>query len=292
MKMKKIVFVAGTAVMMGAVLLLSGCMSMMMGAAKSQYKDYGVYDKSVPADQMAELRFGLIIIKSFNGVPVNWGNTPNTNMGHVKVPAGVNTIVFDWVQETTQLTDVQQRGNTTIYTYTTTTKSLKDITFSNVNMLAGHNYFIGGSKLADGSFRFFLNDQTSTPSGFYGDIVPKAPKENRKIPTKFEGTWKNKFGESFKFTGNTWLQILPPYTGTNTGPDEIGMKGTFEYTDEKLTLFLNGVEMPSQPKWAVNIASDSVKAQKQIFLYQYSFDENNLLLELPFMFPETVYIKQ
>jgi len=278
--------------LMISVFSLIGCMSMATGMVKSQYKDYGVYDKSVSTDQMCELRFGLIIIKSFNGVPVNWGNAPNTNMGHIKVPAGVHTIVFDWVEQTEKLTGIQQSGNTTTYTYTITTKSLKDITFSDVNMLAGHNYFVGGGKIADGSFRFWLLDQTSTPSGFYGDIVPKAPKEDRKIPTKFEGTWKNNFGESFRFTGNTWLQILPPYSGINTGPDELRMIGTFEYTDKNLTLFFNGVEMPSQPKWAVNIANDAIKAQEQIYLYQYSFDKDNLLLELPFVLHETVYIKQ
>jgi hypothetical protein len=293
MKMKNNKRFAGLITLAVVIMVtLGGCMSMLMSSAKSQYKDYGVYDKSIPTDQMCELRFGLIIIKSFDGVPVNWGNTPNTNMGHIKVPAGEHTIVFDWIQETTQLTDVRQSGNTTTYTYTTTTSSVKDISFSDVNMAAGHNYFIGGSKIADGSFRFWLLDQTSMPSGFYGDNVPKAPKENRKTPTKFEGTWKNSFGESFRFTGNTWLQILPPYTGTNTGPDELRMIGTFEYTDDTMTLFFNGVEMPDQPKWAVNMANDGIKAQEQIYLYKYSLDGSNLLLELPYMLPETVYVKQ
>jgi len=267
-----------------AAITLSGCMSMLMGLAKTKYKDYGVYDKSVPEDQMCELRFGLIIIKSFNETPVNWGNTPNSNMGHIKIPAGVHTIVFDWVQETTQMTGSSRSGNTITNTYTTTTRSLRNITFSDVNMLPGHNYFIGGGKINDGDFRFWLLDQTSAPSGFYGDIVPKAPKKS-KVATELEGKWKNNFGETFEFLGNTWVQTLPPYVGQNTGPNQLCMRGLFELSNGKMTLFWEDTSVDGV-MWV------NIKSMENVYYYNYALNGNNLLLELPYMLPEITYMKQ
>jgi len=295
------------------MVLLSGCMSMLMGVVKSQYKDYGVYDKKVPKDQMCEFRIMNVFVKSFNDKSVAWGKIPSWegksaaygtgkalgSMGYIKIPAGVNSFVFDWVETIREETGTETRyhgnGSYTIIThYEIKTESSRNNTFTNVEMLPGHKYFIGGSKGNDGKLRFWLQDCTSMPSGFYGDKVPKAPRENRKKPTKFEGTWFNSYGETIKFIGNTWLQVLPPYTGQNTGPDELRMVGTFEFTDENITLFFNGVEYTGKdtpPKWALKMANDAIKAQEQIYIYKYSFNENNLSLELPWMLPETVYTK-
>jgi len=275
----------GITVLAVILLSLSGCMSMLLGIAKTQYKDYGVHDKSVSDDQMSELRFMFVNIKSFNGKPVAWGDRAN-NQGFVKVPSGTNTIVFDWVYEITKLTGVDYdsvRGAAT-YTYTTTTSSLSNISFPDVEMLPGHNYFIGGGKGNDGLLRIWLLDQTYTPSGYYNDVVSDPPKES-KTQTKFEGTWKNIFGETFEFKGNTWIQTMPPLTGSNTGPNEIRLRGTFIDDGEKITLYATDTSI-DRGKWF------NLKAMKQAYIWKYAFDGNNLLLELPYMLPEMAYTKQ
>jgi len=260
-------------------------MSMLMGIAKTQYKDYGIYDKSISADQQCELRFMFVNIKSFNGKSVSWGDKAN-NQGHVKIPAGKNTIVFDWVYETTKMTDIDYNSlkGTTTYTYTTTTSNLNNIIFPNVEMLSGHKYFIGGGKGHDGKLRVWLLDQTNTPIGYYGDVVANAPKKSKK-PTQFEGKWKNTYGETFEFAGNTWLQTLPPLTGSNTGPNKIEMKGTFVFDDKQITLYATDTAVDG------GIWLD-IKAMKQSYIYKYSLSGNTLLLELPWMLPELPYIKQ
>jgi len=267
------------------MLSLNSCMSMFMSMAKSQYKDFGVYDKSVPADQQCDLRFTLVNIKTFNGNPVAWGEQAN-NMGHVRIPAGTHTFIFDWLQDSTKLTKVDYdsvRGGTS-YTYTTTTSSLNKITFRDVEMLAGHNYFIGGGKGSDGLLRIWLLDQTNTPIGFYGDDVAKAPKKSNK-PTQFEGTWKNIYGETFVFKGNTWLQTLPPMTGSNTGPNKVEMKGTFISDGDQITLFATDTSV-DEGIWV------DLSYMRQAYIYKYSLNGKNLSLELPWMLPEQAYRKQ
>jgi hypothetical protein len=266
-------------------LSLTSCMSMLMGIAKTQYKNQGVFDKSVSADQQSELRFMYVNIKSFNGKSVSWGNKAN-NQGFVKIPAGINTIIFDWVSETTELSGSDYdsvRGGTT-FTYTTTTSSLKDITFPDVEMLAGHKYMVGGGKGTDGLLRVWLLDMTYTPVGYYGDVVAKPPKAS-KTQTKFEGTWKNIYNETFSFAGNTWIQTLPPLTGTNTGTNEIRMRGTFVDDGEYITLYATDTSI-DRKKWF------DLKAMKQAYIWKYKSNENNLLLELPYMLPELEYTKQ
>ena len=276
----------GIIVMMTVIVIfLTGCMSMLMSMAQSQYKDYGYFDSAVPADQLSELRFGMVNVKSFNGKSVSWGDRAN-NMGFAKVPSGVNTIVFDWVHETQNMPRVNYdsvRGAAT-YTYTTTTSSLRNISFNDVEMLAGHKYFIGGGMGTDGQLRIWLLDMTYTPSGFYGDTVANAPRANS-TPTKFEGTWVNIYGESFIISGNSWLQTLPPLTGSNTGPNQVQMRGTFEFNDEYLTLYSTGTSVDGGI-W-INISS-----MKQAYIYRYSFENENLMLELPFMLPTMAYIKE
>jgi len=260
-------------------------MSMLMGIAKAQYKDYGVHDKSVSTDQLCELRFMFVSIKSFNGKSVAWGDKAN-NQGHVKIPAGINTIVFDWVYETTNMSGVDYdsvKGSTT-YKYTTTTSSLSNITFPDIEMLPGHNYFLGGGKGKDGKLRIWLIDQTNNPTGYYGDDVAKAPKKS-KNKTQFDGAWKNIYGETFTFEGNTWLQTLPPLTGSNTGPNKVEMKGTFVYDDESLTLYTTDTSVDGG-MWL------DISAMRGAFIYKYSLHGNILLLELPWMMPEMPYMKQ
>ena len=310
---KKIIWIIISVVV---IVSFVGCMSLVMGYTKSLYKDYGVYDKSVPNEQMCEFRILNVFIKSFNGNSVSWGKIPsweNTtashgtgkalgSFGYIRIPAGTNSFIFDWVETIKEETRTETRGSssggsyTIITHYQITTESSRNNTFSNIEMLPGHKYYISGSKGNDGKLRFWLEDCTSTPSGFFGDKVPRAPKENLKNSTKFDGTWFNNYGESIKFTGNTWLQRLPPYCGQNTGPDELRMFGTFQFTDEKITLFFNGVEYTgpardAPPKWALKMANDAIKAQEQIFIYKYYFDGNKILLELPWMLPEIAYTK-
>jgi len=263
---------------------LSGCMSMFLAMGKTQYKDYGIYDNSVPEDQMCELRFGMVIVTSFNGVPVDWGNTPNANLGHVKIPSGINTIVFDWIEQKTEITDRDVSDYQVKTTYTTTTKSVNNITFSDVIMLPGHTYFIIGRKQLDGYLRFLLMDQTSMPSGFYGDKVPKSPKKS-KIATEIEGTWKNSYGETFELSGNSFIQTLPPYVGENTGPNQLRQRGLFELSNG--IMILHATDQSIDGGMWIDLSYMENK-----YYYKYSLKGNNLLLELPYMFPEMVYMKQ
>ena len=228
-------------------------------------------------------------VKSFNGQTVRWGDHAN-NMGFVKVPAGINTIIFDWVNETqiTKLDSVNYSAVTgaTTYTYvTTTTRSrLNNLTFTDAQMLPGHKYFIGGGKGVDGELRIWLLDMTYTPSGFYGDDVSNPPRASR-TPTQFEGKWKNSHGETFEFKGNKFTQTIPPMTATNTGNIKLELQGTFEINDGYITLYV----IKTAANGGIWV---SIKFMKQSYIYKYSLDGNNLMLELPWMLPETAYSKQ
>ncbi|MCL2804900.1 MAG: hypothetical protein FWD26_03065 [Treponema sp.] len=271
-----------TAVML---LTLTGCMSMGVKMAQAHYRDWGVYDSSVASDQLSEIRFMFVNIKSFNGNSVNWGTRAN-NQGFVKVPSGTNTFVLDWVEEITRLSGVDYnsvRGSVT-YRYTTTTSSLSNIIFPDVEMLPGHIYFVGGGKGADGQLRIWLLDQTYTPCGYYGDVVADPPKESN-TPAKFDGTWKNMYDESFEFAGNTWIQKLPPLTGSNTGPNEVRIRGTLTDDGEYITLYATDTSIDGG-RWF------NIKAMRQAYIWKYALDGNNLQMELPFFMPEMTYTKQ
>lgn len=264
---------------------LNGCMSAMLKLAQSQYKDYGVYDQSVQPDQMSVLRFGFVNIKSFNGNQVSWGDKAN-NQGFVKVPSGVNTIIFDWVMAETRLSsiDYNSMAGTMTYTYITTTSSLSDITFPNVKMLPGHKYLIGGGKGTDGQLRIHLLDQTYAPCGYFGDVVADPPKES-KTPAKFDGKWENTYNETFEFAGNTWVQKIPPFTGSNTGPNEIRIRGTFTDDGGNITLYTIDTSIDGG-SWL------DISAMRQAYIWKYKLDGSSLQLELPYMMPKLSYIKQ
>lgn len=285
----------GVTVMAAVILLsLSSCMSMLMSLvasqAASQYKNFGVFDGSVPAGQMCQLRFALINVTSFNGKPVSWGDKAN-NLGFVGVPAGTNTIVFDWVSETTNMvrTDYDSVKGGTSYRYVVTTSGLRNISFPGVEMLPGHNYFIGGGLDKDGRLRTYMIDMTYTPSGLYGDNVANAPRVS-KARTEFEGTWKNSFGETFEFTGNRWMQTLPPQTGSNSSQNLIRMRGTFRFSDGIMVLYITdtSVEMGTGMWSGVWV---NIKALKNAYIYKYSFRGSNLLLELPYVLPVMTYTR-
>jgi hypothetical protein len=293
MEMKKIWLAVPVVI---GVLLLSGCMSIMTEIGKSMYKDLGVHDSSVPDDQQCEIRFIGIRVKSFNGKSVSWGSANVSNaravarntvsMGHIKVPAGINTIIFDIIKEETNLTNTHSTQTYTEYTYTTTTTSFTDITFPNVSMLAGHNYLIGGDTLSDGRLSVWLIDMTNNPTGFYGDNVLNAPKKSN-TPTKFEGSWAGgKRGNMmvFEFKGNTWELLVSPYTWLNYGPDHLKQRGTFTEENGILSLYLTEQQ--------VGLIWLNLKPMKMAYIYNYSFeDDNSLLLELPFVSPEMRFIR-
>jgi hypothetical protein len=127
-------------------------------------------------------------------------------------------------------------------------------------------------------------DQTYMPSKYYGDNVAKPPKKSKKA-TQFEGTWKNKYGETIVFKGNTWQQTLPPMTGQNTGPNQIELKGTFMSDSETITIYSTDTSVDGGI-WV------DISAMGQSFIYRYSFIDNVMILELPWLFPETAYIKK
>jgi len=290
MKMKKI-FVL---VIMG-VLLLSGCISMMASMAKSYYKDYGVIDSSVPDDQQCEIRFGGINITSFNGKPVNLGSANVSSEraiakndysgGHIKVPSGTNTIVFDFIQVQEELANWRDMGNHMEYTYKTTTTSAKDITYSNVQMLAGHNYFIIAEIGANGNIQTWFFDVTNWPQGFFGDNVSNPPKKSN-TPTVFEGIWTG--GERgrmviYTFKGNTWEADLSPYTWTNVMSPNVGRcKGTFTVENGILTLYVT--------HW-YGLGWMDFTAAHEAQIFNYSIDGNNMVLDWQWILPKMQFTR-
>jgi hypothetical protein len=283
MKKKLFNMVGVSAMVLVLGLVLTSCMSMMMGVAKSQFKDHGSYDSSVPADQLCDFRFMFVNIKSFDGKPVSWKNNGGgaNNTGHIKVPAGAHNVVFDWIMKKSNTT-VSTSGNATIYTTVTTTKSKKDIPLT-VNFTAGHNYLLGGGQLADGSLKIHILDQTSMPSEFYGDVVGDAP-EISKIPTEIEGSWKANDGVLLIFAGNTWEWTLPPGTAVNEGTQEMKMKGTFEATDGVIKMYMTDTYVLG--RWI------KMSAMKQAYLLKYSLAGSGLDLELEGVLPVATYLKQ
>ena len=273
-----------------ALFLLSGC-KLLTGSLKAQDMDFVIFDNSIPAGQTSELRFYSVNIKSFNEMPVYLGNEA-INIGVFRVPAGTNTLVFDWVLSTANMggTDFDSaRGNPGQKNFALTT-GLKNITFSEVEMLPGHKYQIGGALDKDGNFRSWIVDMTYAPSGFYGDRVAKPPRVSR-IPTEFQGTWINIYGETFSFNGNRWEQTLPAMTGLNPTSSIIRYRGTFTVSDGVLTLFVTDMFFPN----VFHIRGGSwfnIRAMRNVYIYRYSFSLDNLLLELPYILPETKYILQ
>jgi len=291
MKMKGLAIIS---ILLG-VLLLSSCVSMMVSMAKSDYKDFGVLDSSVPDDQQCEIRFGGIRITSFNGEAVKWGSANVANAravtdnkyssGHIKVPAGENTIVFDFIQVNTEQTNTSIKPQYTEYTYTTTTTSAKDITLPNISMLAGHNYFIGAEKRSDGKLDIWLFDMTNWPYGFYGDDVINAPKKS-KTPTEFEGKWiGGKRGNIvvYTFKGNTWESSISPYTWTNImSPGVVRCRGTFTAENGVLTLYVTH-------RWG--LVWINFKSAKEAHIFNYSIEGNNMELEWPRLAPNMRFIR-
>jgi hypothetical protein len=290
MKMKKRVFVIGI-ISMALVtgITLASCMSMGAKMLKNSIKDYGVYDSSVPESQLAELRFMQIKVKSFNGKAVDWEGAGANNYGRIKIPAGTHDLVFDYI-----FRKVDQSGYSTgtggmYYKVTITTYSMKDILMAGEQFEAGHTYMLAGAQLPDGAL-IRLQDTTNTPAEMFGDVVADAPKAD-KTPTEFEGIWKGPDNIEFIFAGNTWEQTIPPGTGTNTSADTIKMKGTFTVTD-KLNLFVTDTMVIFEKKSMGSGKWISISAFKMAYLYTYSFDNRNLILEVEGVLPKGTYYKQ
>jgi len=274
---------------MAAILLLfSSCATILniISAIVSTPRliDHGVFDKAVPEEQMCEIRFSLVNITSFNGRPVYWGVSAN-NMGFVKVPAGKNTIVFDWVSSTANMVraDYDSVRGGSGYTYTVTTSGLRNIRFPDAEMLPGHKYLIGGGLNRSGRLITYLTDMTYMPSKLWGDKVPGAPRAS-KTATVFEGTWKNTYGESFEFVGNRFVWTIPPMARSNAGPSQLRMRGTFLSSDETITLFVTGTSVV-EGVWT------NIKAMRNAYIFVYSFGGSSLFLELPYVLPVAEFKK-
>ena len=245
MEMKRIGKLIGLAVV--AVVMMfaaAGCVSMS--------KDYGVYDKSVPKDQMSDFTFSAVTIKSFNGKPVDWGRKA-MNMGSIKLPAGTHDFVFDYIWEET---------NSMYNTITTTTRTINDLEISQFEFLPGHAYQLVGVLL--GGKAMIILEETR-----------KAPKIS-KTPTVFEGNWKGADNTTFKFAGNTWEMTLPPGTIVrfsyinHTATDTMKQKGTFEINGDRITLYL------THSSWKGRLGS--VSQYKSANSRPYSFEGENLNL--------------
>jgi len=261
----------------------TGCMSMVSKLAQSMIKDYGVYDTSVPEDQLSDFLFASVNIKTFNGNRVNWGSKAN-NLGRIKVPAGTHNFVYDWLQEETRETgsNYNSTTGTTTTTYTTTTRSLKDLEISQIEFLPRHRYSLAGAWIG-GQVRIYMQDITNTRAEMYGDIIAKAPKESQ-TPTVVEGNWRGADTTTFKFAGNTWEMTIPPGIQTNYTDKTSQAKGTFEIDGNKITMYMTHAGMDG--KWY------NVTGLKTASIWTYSFEGENLNLEVEYLVPNIVYKKQ
>ncbi|MDR0910186.1 MAG: hypothetical protein LBM77_10535 [Spirochaetaceae bacterium] len=297
---KSVKFFTIVGIIVASMLLVTGCMSTMMnmaaGIMSAMFKDYGVYDASVPADQQSNLRFVFVKIKSFDGKPVDWEGSGANNMGKVSVPSGKHKIVFDWMQEKQTGSSYNSYNGTTTYTYTT--KSLKDISMD-IDLTAGHSYMLSGNEM-NGDLSLQMQDMTYNPSALYGDEVPDAPKAST-TPTEFEGTWNGPGEVQFVFAGNTWTQTMPPtkapdsltdaqLSSMGVGSDRMiytTMSGTFLTKDNVLTLVITQIASGGPSAKPMDMS-----ALKQATIYHYKFDNGALILEQPGAAPAATYTKQ
>ena len=262
---------------------ITGCMSMVSSLAKSMIRDYGVYDNSVPESQLVDFIFVSVNIKSFNDNQVNWGSKAN-NMGRIKLPAGKHDFVYDFLQEETRQTGSSYNSytGTTTLTYTTTTRSIRDITISQIEFIPGHRYQLSGAWL-NGEAYLFMQDITNTRADMFGDTIANAPKES-KTPTNFEGNWNGSDGTSFKFSGNTFEWTTPPGVSTNYSNNTTQMRGTFEIEGNKITMYQT--HFANGGRWI------SIGGLKTANIWTFAFNGSNLELEIEYLLPKVVYSKQ
>jgi len=278
MEMKRIGKLIGLAVV--AVVMMfaaAGCVSMS--------KDYGVYDKSVPKDQMSDFTFTAVIIKTFNGKPVDWGRA--INYGTIKVPAGTHDFVFDW--------EWVETGSGSGGTVTTTTRTIQNLEISQFEFLPGRRYQLSGG---------WLNNRVMIAMG----EIAKAPKKS-KTPTVLEGNWKGADTTTFKFAGNTWEMSIPQGIPGNNVNGTIQRKGTFEIDGNNITMYLthqgrNGlwVNVSGNPGSTGNPGVISRPyslegknlnlGRSKAIAWTYSFNGNQAVLLNENLPPNIVYTKQ
>jgi hypothetical protein len=264
MKMKrlgKLIGLAGVAAVM--MFTATGCLSLMSKIAQAMIKDYGVYDKSVPEDQLCDFIFIAVNILTFNGKPVHWESLTSiqrggNNMGRIKLPAGNHNFVYEW--ETTD--DTAFSG------------IISNLEISQIEFLPGHRYSLTGSNIAsalsENKVRIMLADITNGRVEMYGDKVANAPKISQ-TPTDVEGNWKAEDTSTFKFAGNTWEMAIPPGIQTNNLNETVQAKGTFDIDGNKITMYMTHAGRNGQ---FVNVSG-----LKTALIYTYSFEGENLNLE-------------
>jgi len=312
--MKRVGKLIGLAVV--AVVMMytaTGCMSM-----KSTVEDFGVYDKSVPEDQLCDLFFIGVNIKTFNGNPVSWkkeagflvgGIDISVNTGRIKVPAGTHDFVYDF-----EWTDAAE--NTT--SYTITSRAIKDIEISQIKFLPGHRYSLQGVGSSDKA-TIYMQDITSVRADMYGDTIAKTPKISN-TPTAVEGNWKGSDATTLKFAGNTWEMAMPPevpgnrlYTSINsynytsiTGlPGNYAkIKGTFEIDGDKITMYhthagrgsiwISVASLKAASIWTYSFEGENLNLERsKTSIWTYSFGNNKSeLLKFEELPPNIVYTKQ
>jgi len=279
-KVGKPIFIA--TVLAIVLISITGCISMLSAMAKSMIKDYGVYDNSVPESQLVDFLFTGVSIKTFDGNNVNWGNGSD-NMGRIKIPAGTHDFTYDWVHEETRQTGTSHYSGTTIIHYTTTTRSLKDITVSQMQFLPGHRYGLSGGWI-NGQVRIYIHDLTNMRADMYGDIIPNAPKESTTTPTVLEGRWIGTDNTSFRFNGNTWIAAMPPDTLTNYSDTTVRARGTFEINGNKVTMYqTHGANATGS--W------HSIGGLKIAYIWTYKINGEYLELEIEYLTPKVIYSK-
>jgi hypothetical protein len=295
MKMKRVGKLIGLAAVAAVMMCTAAGCTLSL---KSTIQEYGVYDTSVPEDQLCDLFFIGVDIKTFNGKPVNWnekkkvitvfgsedgGIVPTksgdigTNMGRIKVPAGTHDFVYDFEWQ-----DVGESATSFIITW----RTIRDLEISQIEFLPGHRYSLYGTTLGN-TVKIYMQDITNARADMYEDTIAKAPKIS-KTPTAVEGNWKGSDATTLKFAGNTWEMDMPPekfpgnflYTSINsynytsiTGlPGNYAkIKGTFEIDGDKITLYHTHAGRGSM--W---ISVASVKAAS---IWTYSFEGETLNLE-------------
>lgn len=93
---------------------LSSCNSMMKAMTTEKVKKLGVYDESLPEDELTTLLIPTFYtVNQFNGQKVNWKGTGwVTTASMIKIPAGNNVIAYKYKKQSGGVSTKEEiRGN-------------------------------------------------------------------------------------------------------------------------------------------------------------------------------------
>jgi len=244
--------------MVGVVVLLTGCVALNKAMSSNEF----VYDKSIPKSEMAQLILpDSVRIFNFDGNPVMWYGPIM-----IYIPAGKHS--FD-ISPIPIKVDKLSSG-TEIITY----RSDRDRLPVSFVSKPGHRYNFSAWQLPSSSTPIItIKDRTYFLNEMWGDTII-IPKESS-TPTLFEGIWRSTNNIVFTFAGNTWQSQTPPNVWENGNDWAIVSKGTFEYADDKITMYYKIPLLGSRAN-----------------VYEYTLVDGNMTLEVIDFLPKTTFKKQ